>query len=151
MLTLKIENNSYLTSVKNFSKKISQWCDLVGSAKMCNAGLEILVWNSIHAKEQWNYIFHFIYHHAKRMPLPSTCNCLFNSKQTHRLPNIWLSYLVVTQALSPWSSKKEGGKDDAAAVAFRSKNFSCKTFRTKERNWSVPWGNEHIHFLWSGT
>ena len=55
-------------------------------------------------------------------------------KTTHRLPNIWLSYLVVTQALSPWSSKKEGGKDDAAAVAFRSKNFSCKTFRTKERN-----------------
>ena len=39
----KIENNFYLTSVKNFSKKkFFQWCDLVGSAKMCNAGLEIL-------------------------------------------------------------------------------------------------------------
>ena len=77
MLTLKIENNSYLASVKNvnvenrkqflsclckeyFKKKNFQSYDLVGSAKMCNAGLEILVWNSIHAKEQWNYIFRFI-------------------------------------------------------------------------------------------
>ena len=146
-LILKSKFNYHLASVKNFLKNFT----LVWPCGKCKNVQRRFRNTSLKfnpCKKAMKSYLSFHLPPCKKVPLPSTCNCMLNSKQTHRLPNIWLSYLVVTQALSPWSSKREGGKDDAAAVAFRSKNFSCKTFRTKERNWSVPWGQwAHTFFV----